>query len=204
MFRFFKNIFNAIIIVLVVAGINNLYNAHVFDGIISTCTNFFQEQSERAVQKVGDFSQINSEFNVDTAVNLFGFKAVLAEHRASGQRMIVIDSGHKVLLSKEDIKGDGVEQKLGDLSKKFKYQASNVSDIEIVSRGNIYAYGKNLPYVRFNARVTKLPISRVSGIIAVNDSNPREQRLLISINEKNRYSQLIANEFYRAVRETGK
>ena len=95
MFRFFKNIFNAIIIVLVIAGLNNLYNAHVFDDLISNCSNFFKEKSEQTIQKVGDFSQINPEFNVDTAVNLFGFKAVLGEHRASGQRMIVLDSGHK-------------------------------------------------------------------------------------------------------------
>lgn len=202
MFRFFKNIFNAIIIVLVVAGLNSLYNAHVFDELISNCSNFFKEKSEQTVQKVGDFSHINPEFSVDTAVNLFGYKAVLAEHRASGQRMIVIDSGKKVLLSKDDIQGQGVKQKLDDLSRKFKYQSSNVSDIEIISRGNLYAYGKTLPYVKFTARVTKLPINHVTGIIAVNDSTPKEQRILISINDKNRYSQLITNEFYRAVRES--
>ncbi len=202
MFRFFKNIFNAIIIVLVLAGLNNLYNAHVFDDLISNCSHFFKEKSEQTIQKVGDFSQINPEFNVDTAVNLFGFKAVLGEHRASGQRMIVLDSGHKKLLTREDIQTDGVKQKLDDLSQKFRYQSSNVSEIEILGRGNIYAYGKNLPYVKFTAKVTKLPISRVTGIIAVNDSNPKEQRLLISVNEKNRYSQLIASEFYRAVKES--
>ena len=202
MFRFFKNIFNAIIIVLVLAGLNNLYNAHVFDDLISNCSNFFKEKSEQTIQKVGDFSQINPEFNVDTAVNLFGFKAVLGEHRASGQRMIVLDSGHKKLLTREDIQTDGVKQKLNDLSQRFRYQSSNVSEIEILGRGQIYAYGKNLPYVKFTARVTKLPISHITGIIAVNDTNPKEQRLLISVNEKNRYSQLISNEFYRAVRES--
>ena len=66
------------------------------------------------------------------------------------------------------------------------------------------AYGKSVPYVKFSARVTKLPISRVVGVVAVNDSNPKEQRVLISINERNRYSQLITNEFYRAVKESDK
>ena len=204
MFRFFKNIFNAVILVLVIAGINNLYNNHCFDDIIANCSSFFQEKSEQAVQKVGDFSNINPEFSVDTAVNLFGFKAVIAEHRASGQRMIILDSGKKVLLSDEDIRGDGVKLKLDDLSQKFKYQSSNVSDIEILDKGYMLAYGKSVPYVKFSARVTKLPISRVVGVVAVNDSNPKEQRVLISINERNRYSQLITNEFYRAVKESDK
>ena len=204
MFRFFKNIFNAVIIVLVIAGVNNLYNNHCFDDIIANCSNFFKEKSEQAVQKVGDFSNINSEFSVDTAVNLFGFKAVIAEHRASGQRMIVLDSGKKVLLSENDIKEDGVKLKLDELSQKFKYQSSNVSDIVILDKGYLSAYDKNLPYVKFSARGTRLPISKVTGMIAVNASNPKEQRLLVSVNEKNRYSQLITNEFYRAVKESDK
>ena len=204
MFRFFKNIFNAVIIVLVIAGVNNLYNNHCFDDIIANCSNFFKEKSEQAVQKVGDFSNINSEFSVDTAVNLFGFKAVIAGHRASGQRMIVLDSGKKVLLSENDIKEDGVKLKLDELSQKFKYQSSNVSDIVILDKGYLSAYDKNLPYVKFSARVTRLPISKVTGMIAVNASNPKEQRLLVSVNEKNRYSQLITNEFYRAVKESDK
>ena len=66
----------------------------------------------------------------------------------------------------------------------------------------MYAYGRQLPYVRFTASVTKLPINKISGIIAVYDDNPQEQRLLLSVNEKDRYSQLITNEFYRAVRES--
>ena len=202
MFRFFKNIFNAIIIVLVIAGINNLYNMHVFDDLITNCSNFFKEKSEQTVQKVGDFSQINSEFNVDTAVNLFGYKAVIAEHRASGQRMIIIDSGRKKLLTREDINGEGIVQKLDELSNKFKYQSSNVSDIEVIGRGSIYSYEHQLPYVKFKARVSRLPISNIIGIIAINDINPKEERLLISVNEKNRYSQLITSEFYRAVRES--
>ncbi len=202
MFRFFKNIFNAIILVLVFAGINSLYNAHVFDNFLENCSNFFKEKSAQTIQRVGDFSHINTEFSVDTGVNLFGYRAVLAEHRASGQRMIILDSGHKQLLTREDLKGEGIEQKLGDLSKKFKYQSSNVSDIHITNRGSMYAYGRQLPYVRFTASVTKLPINKISGIIAVYDDNPQEQRLLLSVNEKDRYSQLITNEFYRAVKES--
>lgn len=202
MFQFFKNIFNAIILVLVFAGINNLYNMHFFDNAIENITSFVQERMTQTVHKVGDFSQINSEFNVDTAVNLFGYKAVLAEHRASGQRMIVLSSGSKELLSAEDIKGSGLEQKLSDLSKKFKYQSSNVSDIQILERGYLYSYGKQLPYVKFRAKVTRLPINQITGMIAVNDTQSKEKRLLVAVNEKNRYSQLITNEFYKAVKES--
>jgi len=202
MFRFFKNIFNSIVIVLVVVGVHSLYTNHFFDDVIGNCTNFFQQQTQKTAEKVGDFSKINDEFHVDTAVNVLGYKAVIAEHKASSQRLIVLDSGKKELLTRKDIKGNGVEVKLENLSQKFKYQDSNVSDILITKRGMMYAYGKQVPYVKFTAKVTKLPINNISGSIAVLDDNPKDQRLLISVNEKNRYSQLITDEFYKNVKES--
>lgn len=202
MFRLIKNIFNAFIIVLVVLGLNSLYTNHFFDDIIGNVSKFITEQTAKTVNSVGDFSEINPEFHVDTAMNLFGYKAVIAEHKASNQRMIVLDTGKKTLLSKEDFNSGEIDKKLEDLSKKFKYQSSNVSDIEVLSRGYIYAYGKSLPYVKFKARVTKLPINQVMGIIALNDSKSTQNRILLSVNEKNRYSHLITTEFYRAVRES--
>ena len=70
------------------------------------------------------------------------YKAVLAEHSATSQRLIVLDSGKKKLLTPKDIKGEGVEEKLENLSQKFKYQNSNISDIQITKRGTMYAYGR--------------------------------------------------------------
>ena len=131
MFRLIKNIFNACIIVLVFLGLNNLYTNHFFDDVIGNVTKFITEQTTRTVNSVGDFSEINPEFHVDTAVNLFGYKAVIAEHKASNQRMIVLDTGKKALLSKSDFNSGEIDKKLEELSKKFKYQSSSVSDIEV-------------------------------------------------------------------------
>ena len=202
MFRFFKNIFNAIVIVLVISGIHSLYSNHFFDDVIGNCSNFFKQQTEKTAEKVGDFSHINEEYHVDTAVNVLGYKAVLAEHGATSQRLIILDSGKKKLLTPKDIKGDGVDEKLENLSQKFKYQNSNISDIQITKRGTMYAYGREIPYVRFNAKVTKLPISDITGTIGILNDKPKDQRLLISVNEKNRYSQLITDEFYKNVKES--
>ena len=202
MFRFLKNIYNAVIIVLVCAGLNNLYNNHFFDNIIADCTSYINAKKSETLEKVGDFSRINPEFSVDTAINIFGYKAVLAEHKSSGQRMIVLDSGKKPLLTVEDIRSDGIKYKLEDLSSRLRYESTNVSEIDIVDRGQMFSYGEYRPYVRFNAKVTRLPISNVTGIISINDDNPKEQRLLVSVNDRKKYSQLIASEFYKEVRET--
>ena len=62
------------------------------------------------------------------------------------------------------------------------------------------SYGKTIPYVRFNAKISKLPIGDVSGIISVAETKDGENRLLISANEKSKFSQLIADEFFKKIK----
>ena len=142
-------------------------------------------------------------FQVDNSVNLVGYKAVIAEHKASGQKMVIVDSGKKPLLTQNDIKSDKVDKKLNDLADKFKYQAVTVQDIKITDRGTMKVYGKDVPYAKFEAHVTKLPFKDVAGVVASVTTSDGSEKLAFSISEKKKYSQLITNEFYRGVAEGG-
>ena len=62
------------------------------------------------------------------------------------------------------------------------------------------SYGKQVPYVKFSARVKKLPIGEISGIISVAKDSNGKDRVLISANQANKYSQLITNEFFKEVK----
>ena len=64
------------------------------------------------------------------------------------------------------------------------------------------AYGQKVPYVKFNAKISKLPNSNVSGIVSVVDSDSKNQRLIVSVNDKKHYSQLITSEFYKSVKDS--
>ena len=107
----------------------------------------------------------------------------------------------KPLLTENDIKGQEVEKKLKDLSEKFKYQAITVQDIKVTNRGMMKVYGKQVPYAKFDAHVTKLPFSDISGVVASVKTSDGSEKLALSISEKKKYSQLITNEFYRGVEE---
>ena len=74
---------------------------------------------ERA-QKIGDFSKINKEFEIEKAAGVLGYSAVLAEHKATGQKMVVVDSGKKTILTSEDIKSDNAEEKIKAAINKIK------------------------------------------------------------------------------------
>ena len=201
MFRLIKIIFNAFLLVLAIMGFNAIGGQKYVEAVKVSVGSFIQKHAFESAKKIGNFSNLNDEFQIDNAVNLVGYKAVLAEHKASGQKMIIIDSGKKPLLTEKDLKGQEVEAKLKDLSEKFKYQAITVQDIKVTNRGTMKVYGKQVPYAKFDAHVTKLPFSDISGIVASVKTSDGSEKLALSISEKKKYSQLITNEFYRGVEE---
>ena len=201
MFRLIKIIFNAFLLVLAFVGFNAIGGQKYVEALKVNVTNFVQEHAFESAKKIGNFSGLNEEFQIDNAVNLIGYKAVLAEHKASGQKMVIIDSGKKQLLTEEDIKSDKLDKKLNELSEKFKYQAITVQDIKVVSRGKMNVYGKDVPYAKFEAKVTKLPFSDLSGVVASVTTSDGSEKLALSLSERKKYSQLITNEFYKGVKE---
>lgn len=203
MFRLIKIIFNAFLLVLAIIGFNAIGGQKYVEAVKVSVGNFIQEHALEGAKKIGNFSGLNEEFQIDNSVNLVGYKAVIAEHKASGQKMVIVDSGKKPLLTQNDIKSDKVDKKLNDLADKFKYQAVTVQDIKITDRGTMNVYGKDVPYAKFEAHVTKLPFKDVAGVVASVTTSDGSEKLAFSISEKKKYSQLITNEFYRGVAEGG-
>ena len=195
-----RNIIRAVIITLAIIGFLSIGGKELVQGWLSQWLKPSAETIVERAKKVGDFSQINEEFEIEKATGIMGFNAVVAEHKASGQKMIVVDSGNKKLLSAEDLESDNVEEKLKNSIKNIKYQAVSIEKLSIVKRGDIYSYGKNAPYVKFEAKIKKLPIGDVAGIISVTKDANGEDRLLISVSEKDKYSQLVADEFFRKIK----
>ena len=202
MFRLIKIIFNAFLLVLAIIGFNAIGGQKYVEAVKVSVGNFIQERAMENAKKIGDFSKLNEEFQIDNAVNLAGYKAILAEHKASGQKMIIVDSGKKPLLTQNDIKSSEVDKKLKSLAEKLKYQAITVQDIKIVDRGTMNVYDKQVPYAKFEAKVTKLPFSDISGVVASVTTSDGSEKLALALSEKNKYSQLITNEFYKGVKQS--
>ncbi|CDE43536.1 unknown [Clostridium sp. CAG:768] len=195
-----KNILRAIILTLAVVGFMALGGKELVSGLINNYFNPPKDTMLERAQKVGDFSKINDEFEIERAAGIMGYNAVVAEHKASGQKMFVVDSGDKDILTAEDIKSENVEEKLYKAISKIKYQAVSVEDLKVTKHGTMHSYGKEVPYVKFEARIKKLPIGDIGGIISVAETKDGESRLLISANEKSKYSQLISDEFFKKIK----
>ena len=195
-----KNILRAIILTLAVIGFMSLGGKELVTGLIHNYINPSKDTLLERAQKVGDFSKINEEFEIEKAAGIMGYNAVVAEHKASGQKMFVVESGDKAILTADDIKSSDVEEKLKKAVGKIKYQAISVDDLKVTKHGTMNSYGKEVPFVKFEAKVKKLPIGDVGGIISVAETKDGQPRLLISANEKDKYSQLISDEFFRKIK----
>lgn len=195
-----KNILRAVLLTLAFVGFLSLGGKELVASLINNYFNPSKDVMLERAQKVGDFSHINDEFEIEKAAGIMGYNAVVAEHKASGQKMFVVDSGDKAVLTVDDIKSDKAEEKLQKALGKIKYQAISVENLKVTKHGTMNSYGKEVPYVKFEARVKKLPIGDVGGIVSVAQIKDGEQRLLISVSEKNKYSQLISDEFFRKIK----
>lgn len=195
-----KNILRAVILTLAVVGFLSLGGQEFVTKYISQIFNPSPETILDRAQKVGDFSGLNEEFELEKATGMFGYNGVVAEHKASGQKFIVVDTASKPLFTKEDIRSDNLEEKIFDALSKFKIQAISVDELEITKHGEMSSYGKTVPYAKFDAKIKKLPIGNVSGIISVAETKDGEPRILISANEKSKYSQLISDEFFKNIK----
>lgn len=195
-----KNICMAILLALAFIGFMSVGGGRLVGDYIDNFLNPPQDQLAKRAEKVGDFTKINDEFELERAAGLMGYNGVVAEHRASGQKLIIVDTNNKPIITKDDIASEKIEEKLIGLTQKVKYQTFQIEELKITKRGTLNSFGKEAPYVRFEARAKKLPIGDVSGIISVTENKNGEQRLLISANEKKKYSQLISDEFFKAVK----
>ena len=190
----------AIILALAFVGFMSLGGGKLVANIIQNYLNPPQETMVKRAEKVGNFSNLNEEFEIEKAAGLLGYNGVVAEHKASGQKLIIVDTNNKPILTADDIKSEKIEEKLLALTNKIKYQTFQVDELKVTKRGILNSYGKESPYIKFEARAKKLPIGDVAGIISVTETTNGEQRLLISANEKKKYSQLISDEFFKSVK----
>ena len=201
MFKLIKLIFQTIILILAFIGFNSIGGQKYVDMAIHHISSFIKDNAQESAKELGDFSNVDKEFEIDNTFKILGYKGVLCEHKASGQRLAVINTGKKVVLSQADINSKDLANKIKSAFEKTKYQAITIEEINIISKGSMLVKGKTVTYAKFDAKISKLPIKDYSGIIGVTTNAKSDNELIISINQQKRYSQLITNEFFSKIKE---
>ncbi|MCQ2738707.1 MAG: hypothetical protein MJ237_00610 [bacterium] len=202
MFRIIKITLNAFLLVLAIIGFNAIGGEKYVEMAKTQIGNFIQQRISNNTKSLGDFSNLHEEFQIDNTINVLGYKGLIAEHKVSGQKLCIIDSGEKSLLTKSDIQGNNIETQLQDLASKFKYQAISFKEIKVTSKGNLSIYGQTVPYAKFEAKSNRFPVSDLAGIVAVVQTSDGSNKIALAICDKKKYSQLITDEFFKNVKES--
>ena len=159
-----------------------------------------QESMIEKSRDVADFSAIPDEYEIAKSANILGYRAVIAEHDATGQKFAVVNENKGLKITKQDFKDGSHKKKIDGVNKKLEYQYIHVENFKILKQGNMKAMGQTVPYAQFQADVTNLPVKTLRGIIAVAQDNEGKSKILVSANEQGKYSQIIAEQFFKKVK----
>ena len=151
--------------------------------------------------KIADFKNINrEEYEITKTANFMGYKAVIAEHNASGQRFFVVDSGKESLLTKSDFENGKIDEKVNELTKKLEKQFIHLNNVKVVKKSSMQVMGQTVPYAKIEAEPKNMPtVKTVTGIVAVAEKDGKSQ-VLLAFNTDGKYSQIITEQFFKAVK----
>lgn len=195
-----KFIIKVAIVVLAIIGFKALGG---WDWVTKNWHPFEKPTQEALIEKsrdVADFSKIPEEYEISKSANILGYRAVIAEHDSTGQKMAVVNENKTIKLSQDDFKNGSLEKKINDINKKLSYQYIHVENFKITKQGTMKTMGQTVPYVRFEAEVTNLPVKEIKGLIAVAKDKNGNDKIIVSANQGNKYSQIIAEQFFKNVK----
>ncbi len=195
-----KFIIKLAIIILAIIGFVSLGG---WDWINKNWHPFEKPSQEALIEKskdVADFSKIPDEYEIAKSANILGYRAVLAEHDATGQKLAVINQNKTLNLTKKDFKDGNLKKKIDNINEKLQYQYIHIENFKITKQGTMQTMGQTVPYAQFEAEVTNLPFQKIKGIISVAEDKNGKDKIIISANQNNKYSQIIAEQFFKKVK----
>lgn len=193
-------IFKTIIAILVFFGLKYLGIIDFIQEKFDEKFNSSLEQLESNAKDFIDLSMIDDEYSIDKNLKILKNRVILAQHNASGQKMFILEVGNNISISKNDITNGNVQEKIDNIVSKYKNKLFQLKKIEVTKQDSFYGIDQSIPYVKLKAEVLNLPIKDIEGIFGVAELNNGQNIVIISINEKNKYSQIITDAFFKKVK----
>lgn len=188
------------IAVLVFFGLLHLGAIDWIKEKIDEYQNPSQEEMINKTQDIIDLSAIDDEYSIEKNLKILKNRMIIAEHNATGQKMIMIEPKNEDIFTKADIKSDKLQQKIDETANKFKYKLVKFDKIKVTKQGEFKGIGQTIPYAKVDVEISNLPVKNMQGIIGVAELENGKNLIVISANEKGKYSQIITEAFYKKVK----
>lgn len=194
-------ILKTIFAILVFFGLKYLGVIDYISDKINENNKTSQENQIDKSQDIVDLSQINDEYVIDKSLKVLNNRVILAQHKATNQKMIMLLPKKENLLTKKDIDENNIQEKVDNLVKKYKNKMLTINKIEVLGKGSFNGLGQTIPYIKMSADISNLPFKDIEGIIGVAELNNGKNLVIASINEKNKYSNIITEAFFDKVKD---
>ncbi len=181
-----------------------IYFGLVYLGVIDYIKdNYFAPSREQVIEKsksIADLSDVDQEYRLDKNLSFAGNKVVIAEHKSTKQKFVVTKLKKNDTLTPEDFETGKASEKITDFANKFQYKMVKLDNFKITDKGSIVIGGEKKPYLRFEADAVNLPMKRIDGIVTIDQDENGENRIMVSINNDDKYSQIISNAFFEKLK----
>lgn len=193
-------IFKVIIAILVFYGLVHIGAIDFIKEKINEYNNPSQEKIIEQSKDVVDLSEISDEYNVEKNFEILNNKMIIAEHEATGQKMLIVEPSKANILTAEDITSPNLQEKLNNIATKKQYKFIKLEKLEVTQQSTMQGINQKIPYAKVTAEISNLPIDALEGIIGTAKTKDGKDIIVVSISEKGKYSQIITEAFYNKVK----
>ncbi|MDR1168535.1 MAG: hypothetical protein LBK53_06590 [Heliobacteriaceae bacterium] len=190
--KFLRNVIKLLIFILIILWIFSFlgYNDWFYK-LFSPSREVIMERA----QKIGDFSAMDGEFEIEKVDGFTGFDTLVAAHKPTGQKMYIIDPADKIALKPQDLIGPNAERALKDLFSKVKAPGVSPDDLLVTKQGIMEAFGEEVPFVEFTGKSGLPGALPIGGFVSTAKTKDGE-RIMASTNDNRKYSHIVTNNFF--------
>jgi len=194
-----KSVFKLAIIVLAVIGFVKIGGVDFSKKVYKHFQEFRAgHEKPESTQYIRDIVAKDDQYSLLKDMTFMGYDVVLAEHTKSGQKLAVLESDKVHLLTSDDFVQGKINAKLDSLTKKIGAQHVRFKNFKLIDDGKIFKF-QNSNYVKFEAGVEGLPFDKIKGAVGVYKTKDGKEKIYISANTADQYSQDISDEYFKKV-----
>ena len=85
-------------------------------------------------------------------------------------------------------------------AKKYSNKLIQFESIKVLKKGQFKGINQTIPYAKVEVEISNLPIKNMVGIVGVAELPDVKNLIVLSANEKDKYSQIITEAFYEKIK----
>jgi|GEM_PF-4548905 len=139
-------------------------------------------------------------YKLVNSTNLAVASALTAEADQNKQRIILVNTGPFLNITKQDIQSNNFESQIKSMTSIGPVQIINLDKFQIAKKGTFKVAGQEVPYVKGNFGILSGGTVPSEGIIGVIDTVNSKNNIFISTADSGKFKLKIVQDFFKQVK----